>query len=108
MNYQKLMQTCHYYKKTRPEGTVLNGTLQFAINDYAITIVITENTITDQIANCRNRSLSAIHDLKNYTISQEKLHSFSPLQFAEIGHFLQFKISMKTIDFSQEKLYSFF
>ena len=30
------------------------------------------------IATCRNRLLSAIHDLKkNYTISQEKLYNFS-------------------------------
>ena len=51
------------------------GTLQFAIGDHLITI--TENTITDQIANCRNRPISAIHDLKkNYTISQEKLYNF--------------------------------
>ena len=74
------------------DSVFMDGTLQFVINDCAITI--TENTITDQIANCRNRALSAIHDLKktiqflkeNYTI-------------VEIGHFLQFTISRKTIQF---------
>ena len=50
------------------------------------------------IANCRNRPLPAFHDLKiNYTISQEKLHNFSWSRIAEIGHFLQIKISRKTI-----------
>ena len=44
------------------------GTMQFAINDYANRI--TENTITNQIAYCRNKPLSAIYDLKeNYTIN---------------------------------------
>ena len=50
-------------------------TLQFAINDYAITI--TENTITDQIANCRNRPLSANYDLKkNVQFVKKKLCNF--------------------------------
>ena len=105
-----------------------NNTLRPCNSRSTITRSRLKNTITDQIANCRNRPLSANHDLKknlqflnkNYTISrdrelqkwatfcksrsQEKLYIFSWSRIAEMHHFLQITIVIKLYNFSRKTI----
>ena len=77
-----------------------SGTLQFAISDYTI-------TITDQIANCRSKPLSANYDLKkslqflkkNYTVCHDR-------ELQKWATFCKSR-SQEKLYISQGKLYNF-